>query len=81
MEPGHEVFFDNGRVRGILRDVSASMLTARARVSWRPSNRPSKQRVRKNRRVLSIFLVILSVGFYHHHHLRLGLTRPKDKAN
>ncbi len=44
--PGHEVFFDDGMVRGILRRVSASMLTARARASRRPSNHPPKQRVR-----------------------------------
>ena len=51
---GHEVFFDNGRVRGILRHVSASMLKARARESRRPSNLLSKQRVRSPRTPCSV---------------------------
>ena len=42
---GHEVFFDDGRVRGIFRRFSASMLTAGARDSPRLSNHPSNQRV------------------------------------
>ena len=50
----HEVIFDDRRALGILRRVSASMLTALARASPRPSNRPLKQRVRLPRILCSI---------------------------
>ena len=52
--PGHEVFFNDGRVQGIVHRVSASMLTAGARESPRPSNHPSNQQVWSPRMPCSI---------------------------